>query len=87
MEMAGRLKRLERRLERLERQESATVRYQEAATSSPPTDAQLDAAFGDPADLHNGFIGILKNTSLGTSYWLVWVVDGVWAYEEGTKAV
>ena len=55
--------------------------------SSPPTDAELDTAFGDPATLGAGFTGLLDDNNAGTAVWLCYVVAGAWWYEALTKAV
>lgn len=86
-EMARRLEMLARRLEMLERQEPGTVVYVEATFSNPPTDAQLDAAFGDPTTLHNGFIGVGSSTLIANHSFICWVANGnQWYYEVGTRA-
>ena len=55
--------------------------------SSPPTDAELDTAFGDSATLGAGFTGLLDDNDAGTAVWLCYVVAGAWWYEALTKAV
>lgn len=57
--------------------------------SSPPTDAELDAAFGTPPTVGPGFIGILDDNDGGTVCYICWTTgtDGEWFYEEGTKAI
>jgi len=35
---------------------------------TPPTDAALDALFGQPADLGSGFIALLLDTATSTAY-------------------
>ena len=52
--------------------------------SNPPTDAQLDAAFGTvPA----GFIGLLDDNNANTNVWLIGWNGTSWWYEALTKAV
>lgn len=55
--------------------------------SDPPTDAELDTAFGTPATLGEGFIGILDDNSADTDVWLCYTSDTSWFYLQGTKAV
>jgi len=61
----------------------------DAALNNPlePTDAELDAAFGTPADLGNGFIGILDDGGAGITVWLCVTKRGAWWYEKLTEAV
>jgi hypothetical protein len=58
-----------------------------ANVSSPPTDAQLDSAFGDAATLPNGFVGIVDDNGAGTAVWLCVVANNNWWYEALTVAV
>jgi len=55
--------------------------------ADPPTDANLDAAFGTPAALGDGFIGIVDDNSGDTDVWLCYTSDTSWFYLQGTKAV
>ncbi len=55
--------------------------------SDPPTDAQLDTAFGTPVALGPGFIGILDDNSANLDVWLCYTSDTSWFYLQGTKAV
>ena len=55
--------------------------------SSPPTDAELDTAFGQPGTLGDGFIGILDDNDAGTTVWLCVAMNSLWWYEQLTKAV
>jgi len=55
------------------------------AAANPPSDGNLDAAFGAPATLVEGFVGILWGSSSSKSY-ICWVQDSDWYYIEGTKA-
>ena len=77
---------IDRRLEALETFEYDPV-YSTANVSSPPTDAQLDSAFGTASDLYTGFVGLLDDNGAGTTVWLCYVVNGAWFYEQLTKAV
>ena len=78
---------LRRRLEQLEAAEPGIIKYVAADIGINPTDANLDAIFGDPTagDLHDGFIGILHDTS-GDSIFLVTVANTSWHYEALTIA-
>lgn len=57
--------------------------------ADPPTDAELDTAFGDPTALNAGFIGILDDAGAGTDVYICWTTGnaGEWYYTKGTKAV
>ncbi len=54
--------------------------------ASPPTDAELDTAFGQPAVLGDGFFGLLDDNDAGTTVWLCYVINLAWWYEQLTKA-
>lgn len=54
--------------------------------SDPPTDAELDAAFGTPATLGRGFVATLDDNDADTDCYLVWTSDASWYYVKGTKA-
>ena len=54
--------------------------------SNPPTDAELDTAFGQPSDVMDGFIGVLDDNGAGTTMWLCVAVNGAWWFEQLTKA-
>ncbi len=57
-----------------------------AAVSSPPTDAELDAEFGEPADVGPGFTAIVDDGGAGSTFYLV-TTDGTnWLYTSLTKA-
>lgn len=56
-------------------------------TANPPTDAELDTAFGTPASLGEGFIGILDDNSDDTNVYLCATSDSSWYYLALTKAV
>lgn len=58
-----------------------------ADVADPPTDAELDAAFGEPAALGAGFIGILDDNSGDADVYICYTSDGSWYYLKGTKAV
>ena len=60
--------------------------WSEANVSDPPTDAELDAAFGTPATVGEGFIALVDDNNANTTTWLVFSLGGSWWYEELTKA-
>ena len=55
-------------------------------TANPPTDAQLDTAFGAPATLGAGFFGILDDNDAATNVYLCYTDGTSWFYERLTKA-
>ncbi len=57
-----------------------------ANVSSPPTDAELDSAFGAPADVGAGFMGTVDDNGAGTAGYIVWSDGANWFYVAGTKA-
>lgn len=67
--------------------EGLRTKVSTANVSDPPTDAELDSAFGTPAALGEGFIGILDDNSADTDVWLCYTSDTSWYYLQGTKAV
>jgi hypothetical protein len=58
-----------------------------ANTANPPTDAELDSAFGTPATVGSGFVGIVNDNNGGTNEYLCWSDGTNWFYATGTKAV
>lgn len=84
----GRLNELARLVSRLEHTEyQAPLRVSAADVSDPPTDAELDAALGEPSVLGGGFRALVDDGGAGADVWLVWT-DGVsWFYVQGTAAV
>ena len=58
-----------------------------ADVSDPPTDAELDVAFGTPATLGRGFMATIDDNDGDLKNWLVWTSDASWYYAAGTKAV
>jgi hypothetical protein len=54
--------------------------------SDPPTDAELDAAFGTPATLGRGFMVLLDDNDADTDGYIVWTSDASWYYIKATKA-
>lgn len=67
--------------------DSPVFRVSTANVSSPPTDAEITAAFDSPANLSNGWAAIIDDNNAHTTFWLVTAVGGVWAYEQLTIAV
>jgi len=58
-----------------------------ADTSNPPTDAELDAAFGTPATVGTGFFAILDDAGAGTAVYHVSSDGTNWWYTTATKAL
>ena len=58
-------------------------------TANPPTDAELDTAFGDPTVVGSGFIGILDDADGGVNTYICWTTGtaGEYFYVQGVKAV
>ncbi len=65
---------------------NTTAPISEDNVSSPPTDAELDTAFGTAASLPNGFVGLVDDAAGDTTIWLCYVVSDSWYYEQLTKA-
>lgn len=84
-----RLEETNRRLRRIESWEptSIVVKYSTANVAAPPTDAQLNTEFGDPATLNQQWLAILDDNGAGTSVYLI-THDGTdfW-YVSLTKAI
>jgi hypothetical protein len=55
--------------------------------SNPPTDAELDAEFGTPATVGEGFMAGIDDNGAGTDGYLVMVINGAWWVFTGLKAV
>lgn len=55
--------------------------------SSPPTDAELDSAFGTPSVVGSGFTGLVNDNGGGTAEYIVWSDGTNWFYVAGTKAL
>ena len=55
--------------------------------SDPPTDAELDTAFGTPATVGEGFVGLVDDGNAEATIWLCAAIGSTWWYEELTKAV
>jgi len=60
--------------------------HSEDNVSAPPTDAQLDSAFGEPATVGEGFIGLIDDNNAATTAWLCVSLGGSWWTEGLTKA-
>jgi hypothetical protein len=58
-----------------------------ADVSSPPTDAELDAAFGAPAEVGAGFIRLINDNAAGADFYLVASDGANWWVFTGTKAI
>ena len=59
----------------------------DANVSNPPTDAELDAAFGQPAAVGDGYIAILDDNGAGTNVWFIASDGANWWHGALTKAV
>lgn len=57
-----------------------------ADVSNPPTDAELDSAFGQPADVGAGFVAILDDAGGGANVYLVASDGAGWWYAALTQA-
>lgn len=60
--------------------------YSDDSVSDPPTDAELDSAFGAPATLGAGFIGLLDDDGADTDVYLVATNGTSWFFTALTKA-
>jgi hypothetical protein len=79
---------LKRRLRELDRQENAAfLPVSTSNVSSPPTDAELDTAFGTPATVGAGFLGLVDDAGAGSAVYLVGSDGTNWWYLAMTKAV
>lgn len=78
---------LDERIERLETSGRGGLVYSADNVSNPPTDAELDTAFGVAADLFNGFQGLVNDNGADTLVWECSVAGGAWFYTLKTKAV
>lgn len=59
----------------------------DANVSNPPTDAELDSAFGTPAAVGDGFMATVNDNGADTAQWLVVSNGASWWYVGMTKAV
>ena len=55
--------------------------------SKPPTDAELDTAFGNAATLFNGFSGLIDDGGAGNTVYACFVVNNSWWHVSLTKAL
>jgi len=65
------------------------IRTKQAVTNvndTTPTDAELDTAFGTPASLGRGFIGLVDDNDADTIGYIAWTTDASWFWIIGTKA-
>lgn len=65
----------------------AGVRYSSADVSNPPTDAELDAAFGTPAAVGAAFLALVNDAGAGANLYLVGSDGANWWYVAMMKAV
>lgn len=87
-EMARKLATLERQVELLLTAGDGSDRYKESNTSTPPTDAELDALLGTPgvAPTVDGFSATVYDTVGGDTY-ICRVSNGTWITWIGVLAV
>jgi hypothetical protein len=79
---------LKRRVTDLERiEQSNYIRFATTNVSSPPTDSEMDTAFGQPATVGAGFMALVDDNNANTTFWLITCNGTSWQYEELTKAV
>ena len=69
--------------------DGSQVVYSEDNVSAPPSDAELDAAFGAPARVGAGFVGVINDGGADTSgdIWICVSTGAAWHYAATTKAV
>ncbi len=77
---------LNERVDSLEAQ-TPNATHSTANVSNPPTNAQLNSAFGQPSQVGAGFIATLDDNGTHTNEYLVWSDGSNWWYATGTKAV
>lgn len=65
---------------------SIQIKVSTADVSSPPTDAELDSAFGTPAAVGKGFIALVDDNGAGSAGFVVFSDGTNWWYAAGTKA-
>ena len=58
-----------------------------ANVSNPPLDAELDAAFGEPGTVGEGFVRLVDDAGAHAHEYLVWSDGAAWWYAEGTQAL
>jgi cytoskeletal protein CcmA (bactofilin family) len=60
--------------------------YSDNNVSDPPTEAELNTAFGTPGSGDEGQAGILNDNDAGTDVYLCFAINSDWFYIKGTKA-
>lgn len=86
-QLLARIRALEEWLDRLVLPEVDPIHHSTIDISRPPTDAELDAAFGTPAEVGAGYMVIITDDGSPTGPWFLVVSDGTsWLYEELSKA-
>ena len=63
-----------------------TIESVDDVHDTTPTDAQLDSAFGTPATLGRGFIGLIDDASGETNFYIAATSDNSWFFLKMTKA-
>ena len=76
-----------RRLDELEAQGWPRVQLSTDNVSDPPTDAELNTAFGTPEVLGPGFVGLVDDGNAHAYVWLCCTIAASWWYEQLTLAV
>ena len=61
------------------------VPYSEDDVDYGPSAAQLNAAFGTPASLGNGFVGTLSDDGSSTDAYICWTAGGTWFWSQGDQ--
>lgn len=69
-DLVARVTKLERTLARFLAQTERGIVRRADNVSNPPTDAELNTAFGNAADLPEGFVGIVDDSGAGIAVWL-----------------
>lgn len=62
------------------------TKFSTADVSNPPTDAELDSAFGQPADVGSSFLGILDDNGSHANLWIIASDGANWWHVAMTKA-
>lgn len=78
---------VERQLDQAMTNEAYRVSVSTANVSNPPTDAELDTAFGQPATLGPGFLGFVDDNNAQANFWFVATCSSRWIYVAMTMAV
>jgi hypothetical protein len=92
MSAKPRLKKYVRDFDEVRRDLEKTDRYLSASTasnanvSSPPTDAELDAEFGTPAEVGSGFTALIDDGGAATAAYFVAAINSAWWHVSLTKA-